>query len=280
MSLSFSVVTPTRNALDMLRRCVGSVRGQQGVAREHLVHDACSDDGTPAWLTAQPDLDGVSEPDAGMYDAIGRGFTRSRGDVLSWLNSDEQYLPGTLALVQQHFMAHPELDFLFGDAIVVDGAGRPIAARREIRLSRAYIANGFLNAYSCTMFFRRRLRDEGLLSFDPRYAYAADMDLVLKLLAAGRRYAKLPRYLSAFMLDGANLSCHPRMLVETAEIQRRHHALQRPWLRRLVACGRYAERLAAGSYRRVDLDYQYALDERPTYRHVQARSVGGSYDTR
>lgn len=90
----FSVVTPTRNSLTKLKCCVGSVRGQTGVEVEHLVHDACSTDGTVGWLSGQNDLDSVSENDSGMYDAINRGWSRASGDIVSWLNSDEQYLPG------------------------------------------------------------------------------------------------------------------------------------------------------------------------------------------
>ena len=36
----FSIATPARNALSNLRRCAGSVRGQQGAHWEHLVQDA------------------------------------------------------------------------------------------------------------------------------------------------------------------------------------------------------------------------------------------------
>jgi GT2 family glycosyltransferase len=280
MPAHFAVVTPTRNALEKLRRCVGSVRGQVGVSLQHLVQDACSDDGTPEWLARQTGIDWRSEPDAGMYDAINRGWRRSDGAILSWLNSDEQYLPGTLTAVGRYFEQHPKIDFLFGDVLVIDGNGHLIAARRETRLSRAYIANGFLNAHSCTMFFRRRLWDEGLLQLDERYRYAADMDLVLRLFEAGKCHAKLPAYLSAFALDGTNLSCHPRMLEETAEIQRRHRAWHSPWMRRLVTSGRHAERLAGGCYRKVDIEYAYAEDERPSYRTVKALAVGGTYDTR
>ena len=85
--LQFSIATPTRNALDKLRRCVGSVRGQAGVTLEHLVQDARSDDGSPAWLQLQaqqdPRLQPISAADAGMYDAINRAWARSNGRVLS-----------------------------------------------------------------------------------------------------------------------------------------------------------------------------------------------------
>jgi hypothetical protein len=214
-----------------------------------------------------------------MYDAINRGWRRADGDVLSWLNSVEQYLPGTLEAVGRYFERHPEVDFVYGNALIIDGEGALLAARREIRLSKRYIANAFLNAYSCTMFFRRRLWDRGLLPLDTSFRYAADMDLVLRLLDAGATYRKLPEYLSAFTMDGTNLSCHPRMIEETAQIQRKFGAFSLPALRRAVTVGRYVERLLTGSYRRVDVAYQFAEDDQPRYRTVSGRRVSGSYRT-
>lgn len=278
--MKFSVITPTRNALDKLKRCVGSVRGQTGVTVEHIVQDALSSDGTPDWLAAQTDLLARSEADGGMYDAINRGWNRSSGEILSWLNSDEQYLPGTLEKVAQVFERDPHVDFIYGNALVVDASGNLLAARREIRLSRAYIANSFLNAFSCTMFFRRRLLDAGLLPLDTRYRYAADMDLVLRLLESGISHRKLDEYLSVFTLDGANLSCHPKMLAETDDIQQRHGAFRSPLLRKVVTTGRYMERLFTGSYRTADVSYAFAQDEHPTYRTISGNRIPGSYRTR
>ena len=278
--MKFSIVTPTRNNLDKLKRCVGSVRGQVEVDYEHIIQDAMSEDGTGDWLALQADITGVSESDGGMYDAINRGWTRSSGDILSWLNSDEQYLPGTLKLVSDFFAAHPDVDFLYGDALVVGNDGAILAARREIRLSRTYIANSFLNAFSCTTFFRRRLWEEGGLRLSNGYRYAADLDLILRLLDAGKCSAKIDHYLSAFTLDGTNLSCHPRMLEETAEIQARFSGSRNSLIRRFITLGRYFERWLSGSYKIVDVEYQFAVDEKPTYKSICQQSVSGSYQTR
>jgi glycosyltransferase involved in cell wall biosynthesis len=216
--MKFSVVTPTKNSLSKLKHCIGSIRGQKDVVYEHLIQDACSTDGTPQWLASQVGLSWKSEPDDGMYDAINRGWAHADGDVLSWLNSDEQYLPDTLCSVAKIFEKHSDVDMVYGDALVIRPDGEIIAARREIRLSATYIANSFLNTFSCTTFFRRRLWKNGLLRLDSRYRYAADMDLILRLLNAGKRIIKVPQYLGLFTLDGSNLSYHPQMLVETADI--------------------------------------------------------------
>ena len=278
--MKFSVATPTKNNLAKLKRCVGSLRGQIGIDFEHLVQDACSEDGTPQWLAKQEGLDWVSEHDEGMYDAINRAWARADGDVLSWLNSDEQYLPGTLRKVADIFAKKPDVDLVYGNALVVNPNGEVIAARREIRLSPAYIANSFLNAFSCTLFFRRRLWDVGILKLESGYKYAADMDLILRLLKTGKRIIKIPRYLAVFTLDGSNLSCHPQMLEETAQIQERFGACRFRAMRRLIRTGRYIERLLSGSYRKVDVTYRFAENEIPHYRIVTGSRIPGCYRTR
>ena len=276
----FSVVTPTRNSLTKLKCCVGSVRGQTGVEVEHLVHDACSTDGTVGWLSGQNDLDSVSENDSGMYDAINRGWSRASGDIVSWLNSDEQYLPGTLRAVECAFDQHPNVDMLFGDVIVVRPTGAIVAARRDVRLTSFYVANSFLHAYSCTMFFRRRLLDEGKLELDSSLRFAADMDLILRLLKSGVRIQKMERYLATFAFDGSNLSCEPGMLVETEIIRNKHRAFKYSPLRSAASACRNVERLLSGAYRRTDVSFDYCVNEIPEYVLIEAKDVPFSYETR
>jgi glycosyltransferase involved in cell wall biosynthesis len=273
----FSIATPTRNALDKLRRCVGSVRGQRGASFEHLVQDAQSTDGAAAWLAAQPDLLAVSEADNGMYDAINRAWARSRGEFLAWLNSDEQYLPGTLGKVQQYFDAHPQVDVVFGDYIVTDLQGRPVALRREIPFRSIYVANGFLYAQSCTLFFRRRLFAAGRLTLDSRFRYAADKQLLLSLAASGAVIAHITDYLSLFGIDGSNLSTHPKAGEESEEIRRAYGAFKLKPLRQLTLTCRRVERLLRGGYRDQAIRYLYAADDTPHYLEYEVAHLGGRY---
>ena len=71
------------------------------------MQDSCSDDGTQDWLPHDPRVKAFIEKDGGMYDAVNRGYRRATGDILAYLNCDEQYLPGALAAVEKFFAAHP-----------------------------------------------------------------------------------------------------------------------------------------------------------------------------
>jgi glycosyltransferase involved in cell wall biosynthesis len=276
-SPTFSVATPAFQALEHLKRCVGSVRGQRGVSVEHIVQDGSSTDGTLDWLQTRPDISWRSESDRGMYDAIERAWARSNGSVLSWLNADEQYLPGTLQTIERIFDEHPEVDVLFGDYIVVDKDGLPIAQRREIPFRRAYVVNGFLNTASCTLFFRRRLYERGLLKFDTNLRYAADADLMIRLHDSGVRAFHVPKYLSLFGIDGTNLSTHPARHLEADTLRRMHGALPHPLLRSALMLGRSVERAALGAYRRSVVQYCYATDATPTYLRVTSDPLGSRY---
>ena len=269
----FSVVTPTLNGGSRLRACVGSVRGQVGVPVEHIVQDGGSIDGSAAWAGEQPDLSVESGPDGGMYDALNRGFSRASGDVISWLNSDEQYLPGALRAVADRFESDPGIDFVYGDAILIAPGGEPLAARREIPLRLVYLLNGPTYAISCTLFFRRRLLDRGLLSFDSTYKIVGDTDVILRLMQNGCKSARLDRYIGLFGITGQNLSTHPGFAAEAERVRREHGAFRSQTLRRSVLVGRLAEKLMRGSYRTVALDYEYALDEVPNWRRIQAPRV-------
>src|SRR4051812_12173129 len=115
-ALQFSIVTPSFRNSEWLRLCIPSV-ADQGVELEHIVQDAGSDDGTLDWLPHDPRVKAYIEKDSGMYDAVNRGWKRANGEILAYINCDEQYLPGALQKVWDFFQANPAVEVLFGDIV-------------------------------------------------------------------------------------------------------------------------------------------------------------------
>src|SRR4051794_30732105 len=149
----FSVVTPSFNMLNYLRRCHASV-ADQGAKVEHIIVDALSADGTADWLAEQKDATAIVEGDRGMYDAVNKGLRRSRGGIVSYLNCDEQYLPNALRTVREYFSAHPAIDVVFGDALLIKPDGSLLAYRKGYPPRWPYIVASHLYVLSCTMFMR------------------------------------------------------------------------------------------------------------------------------
>lgn len=95
-----SYVTVVRNARTTLARTLQSVRTQQWEAVEHIVVDGASDDGTLDIIQAHAtQIDYyVSEPDAGLYDALNKALALARGDLVCVLNADDWLTPDAAAL--------------------------------------------------------------------------------------------------------------------------------------------------------------------------------------
>lgn len=272
----FSIITPSFNQSEGLKRCVASV-ADQGVDVEHLVHDAGSTDGTLEWLERDRRVAARVERDDGMYDAINRGFRRASGDILAWLNCDEQYLPGTLAMVGEFFESHPDIDMVFGDVVMVDETCRHLCHRRveSPLLYHSWVCH--LSTLSCAMFFRNRLIAGASEILDTSYRCGGDGEWMVRLLQAGIRTASLRRFTSAFTLHGSNLS---RSAAARAEWRRLRNTAP-PWVRTLSplwVMHHRLRRLVGGSYRQAPFTFSIftpdSLEQRveqvvnkPTFRY-------------
>ena len=153
--MKFSIITPSFRSSAWLKLCIASVADQQGAPFEHIVQDSCSDDGTLDWLPQDPRVKTFVEKDDGMYDAVNRGYRRATGDILAYLNCDEQYLPGALAAVEHFFNARPEVEVALAGSIVTDGDGRYLCHRHSLVPSPYHVWYRF-PLLTSGIFIRRR----------------------------------------------------------------------------------------------------------------------------
>jgi glycosyltransferase involved in cell wall biosynthesis len=110
----FSVITPSWNQGAWIGGCIESVLAQGVSDFEHLVFDNCSSDETAEVLGRYPHLRVHCERDGGQSNALNKGFQQARGEVICWLNADDQYLPGAFAKVRAAF-ERPEVMVAYGD---------------------------------------------------------------------------------------------------------------------------------------------------------------------
>jgi glycosyltransferase involved in cell wall biosynthesis len=226
--MNFSIATPSFNHSAWLRLCVASVADQEGVAVEHIVQDGDSTDGTLDWLPADPRVQAFVEKDEGMYDAINRGWNRATGEILAYLNCDEQYLPGALRAVQEVFQTQPEAEVVLADTVVVDPAGEYVCHRYALRPLAWHLWVRFA-VLTCSVFVRRSVLDRGI-HFDPRWRALGDLFWLKELLRQQVRFVVLRRFTSVFTETGGNLALSPGALRERELKQ----AMAPAWLRWLT----------------------------------------------
>ena len=260
----FSVITPSFRHSGWLKLCIASVADQK-VEVEHIIQDAGSDDGTLDWLPQDSRVKAFVEKDAGMYDGVHRGLRRARGEILAYLNCDEQYLPGTLAAVGDFFAQHPQVDVVFGDFIAVDARGDYLFHRKVLTplLHHTWISH--LQTFTCATFFRRKLITERQLFFNPQFRVVGDGEWMLRVLQHKTTMAVLRRFTSTFTMTGANLGAGAEARRENLELYRSAPAWVRS-LKPLFILHHRLRRLTGGIYFQRPFSYALYTRESPQQR--------------
>jgi glycosyltransferase involved in cell wall biosynthesis len=259
--IDFSIITPSLNMLTHLKKCSPSIQDQQNVRLEHIVIDGASTDGTAEWLQENRHIESVSETDGGMYDAINKGFGMAGGELLAYLNCDEQYLPGTLGWVKDYFESHSDVDMIFSNAYLIRPDGSLVAFRKSSKPRWYFILASHLYVLTCTMFFRRRIIDDGFL-MDSEFKIWGDVEFVVRLLRNGYSVRHVDRYLSVYTMTGKNLSKDAGAFLEKRRLME-----QSPhWIRKLswlLNAARLTEKFLSGAYyQKKPFEYSVYTDER------------------
>jgi glycosyltransferase involved in cell wall biosynthesis len=226
--MKFSIITPSFRNSAWLKVCIASVADQAGVELEHIVQDSCSDDGTQDWLRHDRRVQAFIEKDGGMYDAVNRGYRRATGDILAYLNCDEQYLPGALAAVAEFFAAHPAVEVVLAGSIVTDGDGHYLCHRHSMVPSPQHVWFRF-PILTSGIFIRRQVIHERGLFFDTQWRDLGDFHWMLALMKNQVPMAVCETFTSVFADTGENMNLKPNALREKEETTRMIPA----WLQRL-----------------------------------------------
>jgi len=244
--MKFSIITPSFEGAGWLPLCLASV-ADQAVQLEHIVQDAGSTDGTQELLSRHSGIRAFIEKDDGMYDAINRGLRRAGGDIVAYLNSDEQYLPGALAQVEACFAENPAVDIVFGGFVVTRADGSYICSRKVLAPHALHTRICHLSAFTCGLFFRRRIIERFGLYFDPSYRQLGDAEWVLRAIASGAKMARLEAFTSVFTDTGENLGLRASARAERERLLRTAPLWQQK-LAPLVALQHRLRRFLAGIY--------------------------------
>jgi glycosyltransferase involved in cell wall biosynthesis len=122
-----SVVTPSFNQGEFLEQTIRSVLLQGYPNLEYIIIDGGSSDMSVEIIEKYAPYLAywVSESDRGQSHAINKGFERSTGEIMCWLNSDDYYLPNTLITVAENLAADTGNSAIVGHCVQVFADGRP-----------------------------------------------------------------------------------------------------------------------------------------------------------
>ncbi len=198
-----SVVVPNYNGAALLQGCLSSLLAQTYPHIEIVVVDnASTDDSIETVSVLAPKAFILRErQNLGFAGAVNEGIRAAKGDWIAVLNNDTEVVPTWLTECVQAMGRHPEADFLA--CRILDFRRREIifsAGDCFLRAGIGYRRGQELNdgpgyrreipifaACGCAALYRKTAL-EGVGCFDGRFfAYLEDVDLALRLQAAGSR---------------------------------------------------------------------------------------------
>lgn len=226
MSVTFSIVTPSLNQAEFIEQTICSVLSQAGdFFIDYIVVDGGSLDGSIAVIEKYEKLlaDGrwpaecqgisfrwLSEADRGQSHAINKGFALARGEILAWLNSDDLYLPGTLATVAG--TDWKDRNFCYGNGSWIAETGEVLARYPTFYPNRYSLS---LKCTLCqpTVFFTRNGFDH-LGELSEKYQLVFDYEYWLRAVFSGEQFVRIRKYLAYSRMHKKNKSLSCRRLGE------------------------------------------------------------------
>ena len=116
--MNISVIIPTFNRKETLKRAIQSVVMQSYTPYEIIVIDDGSNDGTKEWLKDNfPNVKYIYQMNSGVSSARNKGIKFARGDWIALLDSDDEWLPSKLKDQAYEIELNPAAKFLHTNEI-------------------------------------------------------------------------------------------------------------------------------------------------------------------
>lgn len=285
MTNSLTVIIPTYNRSDYVRRCLTALK-QSGVPDLQVIvtDDGSTDDTKEVVAATDPAAVYLWQPNSGTpATARNAAFALATGRYVGFLDCDDEWLPDVPAKVVALLDRHPDVDVLFADARMgnpeqgftswIEEAGQtaffelphrePEPGFRILERGPFFRRVAFRSPLFIGAMVLRREVFERAGKFDPALRGAADWDLWLRM-AHRFTFGFLAEPLAIYTRHRDNMSSdHDRMYAEFCQALRNAHAM--PEL------SSDERRYLAGRLRQMLYDYAYLAYDRGRVPEARSR---------
>jgi glycosyltransferase involved in cell wall biosynthesis len=141
---------------------------------------------------------------------LNKGFSHSTGEILGFINADDELIPGALRKVSDYFKKKPQIDVVCGSGFIIDAENRVIDRLVPTRVSKRLCAYGAVTFLQQSTFFRRSAFLEAR-GFNKENRTCWDGELLLDMAINGRKFGTLYEDFGLFRTHGESISSSGRL---------------------------------------------------------------------
>jgi glycosyltransferase involved in cell wall biosynthesis len=219
--LKITIITPVFNGASYLEETILSVINQDYPNLEYIIIDGGSTDESVEIIKKYEKhlAYWVSEPDDGLYHAIQKGFEKSTGEIMAWINSDDMYHRGAFSIVAELFLKFPQIEWIMGMPSAYDEQSRTIFVHDFKLWCKAKfltIQDEWIQQES--VFWRRSLWQKAGSQVNTTLKLAGDFELWTRFFRHAELYS-LQVLLGGFRIRSANQLSFEHIEDYKAEVQ-------------------------------------------------------------
>jgi glycosyltransferase involved in cell wall biosynthesis len=216
-----SVITVVLNGEKHLEEAITSVIKQTYENVEYIIIDGGSTDGTLDIIRKYDDLIDfwISEKDSGLYNAMNKGITLSRGDFIGFVGSDDYLYLNTIEKIVKAAKKAP-IDFTVGPVDIIKENGK---LKEKILILPKFLEKDrfvFDMATHHLSFYVSRKIINKIGVFDESFNIRSDYDITIRVMRVSKKYYSFFNSIGAFREGG--LSGSYKSYFESFYILRKH----------------------------------------------------------
>ena len=196
-----TIIMPAYNREIYIREALTSLFADTYSPKEVIVVDDGSTDGTASIVKEFPGVRYLVQENKGVSAARNRAIEAACGDYITFLDSDDLWIPGRLDMTITVFEQDPTLDYLLGmqETFLEQGFAKPPGLpQSRLDEHQESIGTGVLTA--------KRSCFEMIGNFNPELRRGEDLDWLSRAISAGLVMKRIPETLVRVRIHDQNLT--------------------------------------------------------------------------
>jgi len=220
--MKVSIITATYNSEDTIETCMNSVIMQTHENIEYIIIDGKSTDRTLSKINLlaknRANIRVFSEQDTGIYDALNKGITKSTGDIVGFVHSDDFLADSNVIEKIVEVFKSKNVDGVYGNLhyVALNDTNKVIRNWVSKTFKTKLLKQGWMPAHP-TLYLKKELYNLSG-TFDLSYKIAADYDFILRIFKQNElKFFYLPTVIVKMRVGGASNRSLKNIIQKTKE---------------------------------------------------------------